>query len=379
MYIDADAHVDENSETWSYFPQNMAHLRPAEMLFAPGEAPHYLSAGVHNDGLMARGLFVDGHVWYRRTRSDELTQTTADMRELYDVPARLKHMDEIGVDVQVIYPSILLHEMTRRPEVEIALCESYNRWIADRCSDSGGRLRWMAVLPLRSIHDALAELERVQAAGAVGIFKRGYESGGRRAGDAWYHPVYARCEEMGLAVGIHASGPFTGTAVALSKTQQPLKASLYVQDAFLSLMMSGTCAKFPNLRFGFVEAGSGWVPNAVYEANYDEIAKAGANRDAVAARAAGGQVQKLAPSAHFEEILAKNQVYVTCEPGEDLPLIVSLIGDGSLCVGTDYGHSDRAAILYAHTEIASWSNLSKQSIERITETNAQKFYDIAPF
>jgi predicted TIM-barrel fold metal-dependent hydrolase len=146
----------------------------------------------------------------------------------------------------------------------------------------------------------------------------------------------------------------------------------------MSLIMSGTCAKFPTLRFGFVEAGCGWVPNAVYEANYDEITRSGANRDAVAARSAGEKLEKLAPTGHFEELLARSQLYITCEPGEALPAIVAQIGDQNLCVGTDYGHSDRASILYAHSEIASWSNLAPQSIERITETNAQRFYGIKP-
>ena len=42
-----------------------------------------------------------------------------------NIPARLKHMDELGIDIQVLYPTIFIeHVANRRPEVEIAICKS---------------------------------------------------------------------------------------------------------------------------------------------------------------------------------------------------------------------------------------------------------------
>jgi predicted TIM-barrel fold metal-dependent hydrolase len=373
MYIDADAHVDENDETWSYFPKNMAHIRPAEMTFGEGKATPYLVGG-YGDGQTWRGLFIDGHIYYRRTRNDELTQTTADTRELYDVPARLKQMDELGVEAQILYPSILLDELTPRPEVEIALCEAYNRWIADRCRDSGGRLQWTALLPLRSMPDALRELERVKEEGAVGIFKRGYESDNRRAGEPYFHPLYAAAQDLDIPICVHISGPYVG--VQMSKTQHRMEASLYLQDAFLSLSQ-GTFKKFPRLRFGFIEAGSGWVANALFKANFDRITKFDVNAEAKAARNSGEIPKKKAPVPNYAEILHEHQIYVTCEAGENLPATIADLGDDRLCVGTDYGHADRSSFVYAHGEVASYSDLSAESIERLTAANGRAFYNLA--
>jgi hypothetical protein len=67
-------------------------------------------------------------------------------------------MDELGVSHHVIYPTLFLNEVSRRPELEVALCESYNRWLADRCAESEGRLQWVAVAPLSSIPDARRQL-----------------------------------------------------------------------------------------------------------------------------------------------------------------------------------------------------------------------------
>ena len=38
-----------------------------------------------------------------------------------DINARLKHMDELDIDVQVLYPTIFLRPFTRRPELELAV------------------------------------------------------------------------------------------------------------------------------------------------------------------------------------------------------------------------------------------------------------------
>ena len=58
-----------------------------------------------------------------------------------DVDARLRHMDEVGVDIQVLHTSFFIRRVADRPEVEVALTRSYNRWLADVTRHSNGRLR----------------------------------------------------------------------------------------------------------------------------------------------------------------------------------------------------------------------------------------------
>jgi len=40
-------------------------------------------------------------------------------------------MDQLGIDVQVVYPTIFIEQVTDKPEIDVALCTSYNRWMAD--------------------------------------------------------------------------------------------------------------------------------------------------------------------------------------------------------------------------------------------------------
>ena len=56
-------------------------------------------------------------------------------------------MDRMGVNVQVIFPTFFIRYNTSNAEAEWALTTTYNRWLAERCAQSNGRLRWAAVLP----------------------------------------------------------------------------------------------------------------------------------------------------------------------------------------------------------------------------------------
>ena len=57
-------------------------------------------------------------------------------------------MDELGIDIQVIYPTIFIFPTARRAEVDLAICRSYNRWMADIVAKAPDRFRWVVVPPL---------------------------------------------------------------------------------------------------------------------------------------------------------------------------------------------------------------------------------------
>src|SRR5688572_15977345 len=132
--IDADTHVDECEATWSYMTAAEARYKPVTVV--PTEA---MAEGAVRPGY-SRNWLIDAHLNVRRHRDDVRTGTTIEQRELHDVQARLRRMDELGTDIHVMYPTVFLHYITGNPQVQIALCKSYNRWLADRTAASGGRL-----------------------------------------------------------------------------------------------------------------------------------------------------------------------------------------------------------------------------------------------
>jgi len=58
-------------------------------------------------------------------------ETLRASRELDDVELRLKHMDELGIDIQVLHNTMWIEQVSQHPDVEAALCRSWNRWLGD--------------------------------------------------------------------------------------------------------------------------------------------------------------------------------------------------------------------------------------------------------
>jgi predicted TIM-barrel fold metal-dependent hydrolase len=160
--IDSDAHVLETMHTWDYMLESERDLRP-RIVPTPKDAA---SGG--------ESWLVDG-TYIGKARNVGYDDTSRESREMEDIKARLKHMDELDIDVQVLYPTIFLRPFTRRPEVELAVTRSYNRWLIDIWKAAPERLRWVAVLPMLSVDKSIEEARYAKENGACGIFMRGLE------------------------------------------------------------------------------------------------------------------------------------------------------------------------------------------------------------
>ena len=131
-YIDADSHVYEVEETWDYLPKKYRDRRPVAVTIPPKDAPYM---GVDNSFWLVDGKAMQW-TWGPGTIQIgcPLTSVHAGMKEftvgnqsLMDVPARLADMDRAGVDVQVIYPTLLFAPMTDDDDFQAALEISYNK------------------------------------------------------------------------------------------------------------------------------------------------------------------------------------------------------------------------------------------------------------
>ena len=112
--IDADTHIDETDDTWEYMNDGESTFKPTTAY--PANPDPKLPP--------ARYWVIDGKRQIRFIRSDKDSGTTVQTRELLDVKARLKHMDELGTDIQVIYPTLFLMEATEKPEINTAMRKS---------------------------------------------------------------------------------------------------------------------------------------------------------------------------------------------------------------------------------------------------------------
>lgn len=354
LVVDADAHVDETDATWDFLDKEFEHLRPVTM-GQVSEGNANLPAGYN------RCWFFDGTFRLRRVRDDERTGTTVETRELIDVDARVRHMDELGIDVQVCYPTLFLRQISARPQVELALKKSYNRWMASRCELSNGRLRWVALMPTLSMGECVKEIEFAKEHGAVGIFKKGIEAG-HTAAHPYFEPLYDAANQLDMTICLHtASGDPSVTGID-QNTFSPWYTTYPVLDACIGLIEKRIPERFTNLRFGFIEAMSSWVPFVM-----SELA---ARRKNIA--------RIHAPEADAE-LFDQYRLYTACQTVEDLPYVMKYTGEDHLVIGTDYTHADQSAEIEAHAAIRRMGDegfITPEQAAKINGINALRLYGL---
>jgi predicted TIM-barrel fold metal-dependent hydrolase len=330
------------------------HFRPVTM-GQVSEGNANLPAGYN------RAWFFDGTFRLRRVRDDVRTSTTVETRELTDVEARLRDMDELGIDVQVCYPTLFLRQISGRPAVEVALKKSYNRWMASRCELSHGRLRWVALMPTLNIAECVKEMEFAKENGAVGIFKKGIEAG-HVAGHAYFDPLYDAANQLDLTICLHtASGDPNVTGID-QNTFSPWYTTYPVLDACISLIERRVPERFTNLRFGFIEAMASWVPFV--------MAELGARRKNIS------RIDALEANA---ELFERYRFYTACQTTEDLPYIMKYTGEDHLVIGTDYTHADQSADIEAIAGIKRMGDegfITPEQAAKITGENAVRLYGL---
>ena len=169
--IDCDAHVEESVESWQYLDPEYYLLRPIPVVF-----PEDTCFGTHNAAWVIDyklRYFASNPTLMKRARDKGVSIPVQEMR---DIKQRLAHMDELGIDVQVVFPSLWLGCLAENVELEAALARSYNQFMATQCGESGGRLQYVAIVPWRRPDLAVQEIRRVKKLGSVaGIFARGIE------------------------------------------------------------------------------------------------------------------------------------------------------------------------------------------------------------
>jgi predicted TIM-barrel fold metal-dependent hydrolase len=353
--IDADAHVIETEHTWDYLEPSEKNYRPQLFHNPADETRQYW---VIDDKI--RGFrFPTLSEQQLRDFSDRAGRnftTPQAARELDDVELRLKHMDELGIDIQVLHNTFWIEQITTRPQVEVALCRSWNRWLADVYKQSNGRLRYSCVVPALNIQEAVEQIKFAKENGAVAVCMRPLE-GDRHLTDPDFYPIYQTASDLDLAIAVHiANGnPENADLYRLAPAGRFAQFRVPTVTGCFGLLMSEVPQQFPKLRWGFIEASAQWVPWL-----YREVA--------IRYRVAG----RTFPENIFEEY----NVFVTCQTNDDVPYIVRYAGEHRLVIGTDYGHTDPSSAVTALEEFKRMEGIDQATKERILSHNAKALYGL---
>jgi predicted TIM-barrel fold metal-dependent hydrolase len=338
LTIDADAHVIENESTWDFMLDSERQFKPK-----------IVGSGDPKDNFDY--WLVDGRVIPRNNVGRDLAVAA---REMSDLSLRIKHMDELGIDFQVIYPTFFITPVSRRPDIDLAVSRSYNRWMAEIVRKEPNRFRWVLVPPLQTLEHLSEELKFGKENGACGVYMRGLEVE-RILSDPYFFPLYEQASALDLPVCVHsANGAFT-TYDFYADDPGFSKFKLAVIGAFHSFVFHGIPQFFPRLRIGIIEVSAQWIPYAVHD-----LARRFARRG----------------RSFPNNVLKENRIYVTCQTDDDLDYVLSYAGDDNLVIGTDYGHADNAVEIEALRKLRTEGKVKGQVVDKILQDNPRAFYGL---
>jgi predicted TIM-barrel fold metal-dependent hydrolase len=222
------------------------------------------------------------HWTYPATTID---RATASMPRLY-----AERMDEIGLDVSLIYPTLgIMFATIDEEETRLLACRALNHYLADVHTGLGDRILPVAAVPLHTPEEGMAEMthavtELGMRAVMIPSFVRrplGDPAAGRFRLDAFgidsehdYDPFWSACVDLKVVPGVHT--PTWGLPMRESVSnfvfthigQFSTGAELFCRATFIG----GVYARHPDLRVAALEGGVTWAAG-LYASLLDHWAK----------------------------------------------------------------------------------------------------------
>ena len=333
--IDADGHVLEPATLWEDYLEPRWRDRALRIRVDDAGLEYLEIGGKPSERTKDGSLGVLGAMGDLTARpSPERRYATSMPFGAGDARERIELLERENLEKAVLYPTIgLLWECELEdPELTLAYQRAYNRWIADFCRDTGGRLVPIAHLTLLDPAGAADELERAVRDGCKGGYVAPFTHSRKAHGHPDHDALYARAAALDVPIAIHPTfEPFWCAPVRFKRIGRA-REFFYnvmlrqgVQQALLSFIALGTLDRFPGLRIGVLESGSGWIGSFLDRA------------DAVAETGQGLVVGlKRKPSDAFRE-----QCFISGDPDETAAAyIVDHVGAECFMWATDYPHPD---------------------------------------
>jgi len=336
--VDADGHILEPPDLWE------RHLEPrfrdrALRIRTDDHGLEYLEIGGQPSRMSNKG-FPGTLGRMGETRVDELrpsperTYLSGAPFGSMDAAERVRLLDAENLDAAILYPTLGILWEAELEDVELsqAYTRAYNRWIADFCRGSSGRLVPIAHLSLGDPAAAAVELERAVRDGCHGGFVVPFTLLRKAHGHTDHDPVFAAAQALDVPLAIHPS--FEPIAIAPRRFVETRKLRLLnsviagdgVRHAFTTLFDHGVFDRFPRLKLAVLESGGGWIGywldrlDAVYESTF---------------------VGRVVPLREKPSFYFRRQCWISCDPDErTIPALMELLGEDRFVWASDYPHPD---------------------------------------
>lgn len=289
----------------------------------------------------------------------------------YSAEGRLKTLDVMGVRRALIFadPAIMMHGLAPT-ELGIPTMRHWNDFALSYNDRDRDRLRMAALLSTQDIDIATAEVKRVLKAGAQAfVLASAVAPGNKSPADPGMDPIWAMLSEANVPAVLHIGGErgflasegWPRGVPALDFEPIPFSEGInayvfstfhFAPQHFISmLVLGGVFERFPNLRFGAIEIGAGWL--GPLAERLDLLVDHYARRFAT--------VLSMKPSEYI-----RRNIRVTPFFNEPVALYVERYGlEECYCYSSDFPHPEGG---FAPIEAFN------KEISKLSQTAAEKFF-----
>ncbi len=275
------------------------------------------------------------------------------MPQLTEIDERLRRMDAMGVDIQVISPSPNQYYYWADVDLAKQIVAIQNKHIASLCAAHPDRLRGLGNVALQ--HPALSIEQLEDCVEKFGL--RGVEISsavnGLELADPRFERFWSKAEELGCLVFIHPLG--TSIAERVNRYYlgniigQPIETTI----ALSHLIFGGVLDRYPGLKICAAHGG-GYLPS--YIGRFDH---------GFAVRPEAAKIKKK-PGEYLKKIYFDSLVYSS----EGLRHLIEVVGAAQILLGTDYPFDMGA--YDPHGLIAAVPGLTDDERRRILGGNAAR-------
>ena len=313
--------------------------------------------------------------FYAGTNADGLTLRELTGKPIACLPAfrapqpRLDLIDEQGIDASLVFPtlaSLIEERLLDDPTLTQVAIHAFNEWLYDDWTyDFEGRLFATPIVNPCILDDGIAELELLLDRGAKAVLMRPAPVSSLRGPRSpflpEFDPFWARVEEAGIVVALHASdsgyqdylNTWEGTGGEYVAFRPQTFAAVAdggrsIQDALASAICHGMLTRFPGVKLISVENGGSWVGTLLthLEAAHKKMPQEFAE--------------------HPVEVFRRN-VWINPFWEDSVTGLIDLIGADRVCFGSDYPHPE--GLEHPLDWAEQLGDTSKADIERIMSSN----------
>jgi aminocarboxymuconate-semialdehyde decarboxylase len=276
---------------------------------------------------------------------------------MWDYDERIAAMDLAKVDVAIVsLTSPNCYWGDRATSLKAA--RMVNDSMAEQQRARPDRIAWMVSLPWQFADDAIAELKRAVAAGAVGVMVLA-NIDGRDLTDPGFAPVWAAIDKLGLPVLVHPTAPQGVAELHMDEfgLVPPVGFMVDTTLAFARMIYAGFIDRYPNVKLIAAHGGATLPYIAGRLDRCHEMIPACA------------EVIKDKPSSYLQRIWYDSVVY----DQRALDLCIAVAGtDERVMYGSDYPHNigDMVGCL------ARVNALAPAAAKRVAGKNAQALFKL---